>query len=140
MVWIFFDAVFRDGAQDDGILQADGDDRPPGDHDTHRDGAVNTVLIAVFAALIDRRDIDDDERLILFDLDTGAFLRVKCRIQEVALDDAEQIGDLVQLVMLRADHIDPAARLKVVHGSDLPIDRHEIFRHWFRLSAAESGF
>ena len=88
--------AFRDGAQDDAVLQTNRDDRILRHDNTHRNGGehLSAVLDRTF---LHHRDIDDHEKLLILGIDTRAFLRVERRANKLFLN-LSRLRDLLQLV------------------------------------------
>ena len=119
--------AFRDGAQDDAVLQTNRDDRILRHDNTHRNGGkhLSAVLDRTF---LHHRDIDDHEKLLVLGIDTRAFLRVERRANKLFLN-LSRLRDLLQLVRAGMHHVDPAALGELAHFCDAAVHRFEKFNH-----------
>ena len=119
--------AFRDGAQDDAVLQTNRDDRILRHNNAHRNGSehLSAVLDRTF---LHHRDIDDHEKLLVLGIDTRAFLRVERRANKLFLN-LSRLRDLLQLVRAGMHHVDPAALGELAHFCDAAVHRFEKFNH-----------
>ena len=119
--------TFRDGAQDDAVLQTNRDDRILRHNNAHRNGGehLSAVLDRTF---LHHRDIDDHEKLLVLGIDTRAFLRVERRANKLFLN-LSRLRDLLQLVRAGMHHVDPAALGELAHFCNAAVHRFEKFNH-----------
>ncbi len=76
------DRSLHEGMQHGRVLHADGDDRRLRDDDRQRDGLVPVAS----AAFLHGRDVDDDHRVVVLDVDARAFLVIQRRAQVGQID------------------------------------------------------
>ena len=119
--------TFRDGAQDDAVLQTNRDDRILRHDNTHRNGGEHLSAV-LDRAFLHHRDIDDHEKLLVLGIDTRAFLRVERRANKLFLN-LSRLRDLLQLVRAGMHHVDPAALGELAHFCDAAVHRFEKFNH-----------
>ena len=100
-------------------------------YDAQRDRGVDEVL----ALHLDGRDVDEDEADAVLALDAGALLGVQGGAEHLGLG-ARELGDALDLGVVRVDHPHPASLLRPGDLHELIVDgvveRHHARRPLFR--------
>ena len=106
------------------VLHAYGDDEVFGDDDRQRDGLVPVTA----PALLDGRDVHDDHRVIVLDVDARTFLVIQ-RGAQVGEVDAGLLGDRGELHVGGFGQTQPGAVLRFFDLLHLAVNRAEHPQH-----------
>ena len=107
-----------------GVLHADGDDHRLRDDDRQRDGLVPVTT----AAFLDGRDVNDDHRVIILDIDSRALFVIQ-RGAQVGQVDAGFLGDAGELHVGWFGQAQPGAVLRFLNLFHLAVNRSEHSQH-----------